>query len=173
MGITLDHVRVRNVRGDGIYIGYNSGSTTPPSGVRIIAPDLSLLGRNGIAPVAGQVSIQGGSVSHAGLFGVNFECNTEAGCESIVGSVSGIDFRSMGEQWTGTIDYAVAAGGLTTATKQSISVVGISADRAFLTIRYTASVVVQNVVSDSAATAKFPGCGSVIFAANHGVTRAI
>jgi hypothetical protein len=170
-GITLDHVSVRNVRGDGIYVGYNLG-TSPATDVRIIAPDLTLLGRNGIAPVAGQVSIQGGRVSHAGMFGVDFECNKDPGCASIIGSVVGTDFRALGEQWSGAIHYAVAAGGLTTTTKQSISVIGISADQAFLTIRNTAHVSVQNVVSDSSATAKFPGCGTVVFSSNHGLVRA-
>ena len=85
--------------------------------------------------------------------------------------MSGTDFRSVGEHWTGAIHYAVAAGGLKTATKRSVSVVGISADGAFLTIRNTNSVTVKDVVSDVAATATFPGCVTVTFTNNLRVTR--
>jgi hypothetical protein len=129
------------------------------------------MGRNGIAPVAGEVTIQGGTISHAALFGVDFECSKDLGCASLIGSVSGTRMSSLGEQWTGKIHYAVAAGGLTTAVKQSISVVGITADGAFLTIRNTTSVRVANVISDTTATATFPGCGTVVFTGNVRVTR--
>lgn len=171
LDITLDHVRVRMTQGDGIYVGYNSGSTTPAQAVRIIAPDLSRLGRNGVAPVAGDVSVEGGTISHVGLFGVNFECNTGLGCASIVGSVSGTSFSAVGEQWTGAIHYAVAAGGLTTAQKQSITVTRITADGAYMTIRYTDSVSVTNNLSATSATAGFPGCGAVTFSGNTRITR--
>lgn len=171
LDITLDHVRVRMTQGDGIYVGYNSGSTTPAQAVQIIAPDLSRLGRNGVAPVAGDVSIEGGTISHVGLFGVNFECNTNLGCASIVGSVSGTSFSAVGEQWTGAIHYAVAAGGLTSAQKQSITVTRVTADGAYMTIRYTDSVSVTNNVSGTSATAGFPGCGAVTFNGNTRITR--
>lgn len=171
LDITLDHVRVRMTQGDGIYVGYNSGSTAPAQAVRIIAPDLSRLGRNGVAPVAGDVSVQGGTISHVGLFGVNFECNTSLGCASMVGSVSGTSISAVGEQWTGAIHYAVAAGGLTSAQKQSITVTGITADGAYLTIRYTDSVSVTDNLSATFATAGFPGCGAVTFSGNTRITR--
>jgi hypothetical protein len=169
--IVLNHPTTRDTRGDGIYTSYQAGKNVPPLGVVINNPDIERASRNGISPVAGQVTIRGGHIAYTGLFGIDFEVNDATGAASIRGVVDGTDIRNYGELLVEASTYAVAAGGYSTATKPSILVQNLTGDKLRMTIRNTASVTVQNNVSDTSTTADFPGCGSVTFTDNVLITR--
>ncbi len=47
----------------------------------------------------------------------------------------------------------------------------LTGDTLRMTIRYTASVTIQNNVSDASTTVDFPGCGTVVFSGNARITR--
>ncbi|MFN8619353.1 MAG: hypothetical protein U0869_01240 [Chloroflexota bacterium] len=129
------------------------------------------LSRNGIAPVAGEVTITGGRIDRVGLHGVDFEVNNDTGASSIRGIVDGTDIRRYGDLPVDTGDYAVAALGFSTATKPSLVIQNLTGDALRITVGWTASVVVRNNVSDSATMAYFTGCGSVTFNGNTRITR--
>jgi hypothetical protein len=168
--IVINNPITRNTRGDGIYVSYQAGKNLPPVGVVINNPDIERASRNGIAPVAGQVTIRGGHIAYTGLHGVDFEVNDATAAASIRGVVDGIDIRRHGDL---DIDssYAVAAGGYSTATKPSMLVQNLTGDNLKMTIRYTASVIVQSNVSDASTSADFPGCGTISFSGNTRITR--
>ncbi len=172
-GITINHPTTRDTRGDGIYTGYRAGRNLPPLGIVIDDPDIERASRNGISPVAGEVKIRGGHIAHTGLFGIDFEANDATGAASIRGVVDGVDIRSHGDL---EIDgqgssYAVAAGGYSAATKPSMVVQNVTGDDLRMTIRNTASVTVQDNVSDTSTIADFPGCGTVVFTGNVRIAR--
>ncbi len=95
-GITLNHPITRDTRGDGIYISYRNGINSPAKDVLITAPSVQRASRSGIAPVAGQVTIRGGSVDQVGLHGINFEVNDSTGANSVVGVVDDVHVRRRG-----------------------------------------------------------------------------
>jgi hypothetical protein len=169
--ITINGPLVRNTRGDGIYVGYQAGKNSPPTGVRIVSPDIERASRNGISPVAGEVTISGGHSAHSGLHGIDFECNDVTGCQSVRGIVSGTDIRTFGELGIESSTYAVAAGGYSTATKPYVRVDRITGDRLRVTLRNSADCRLTNSVSDVATTADFPGCAAVTFSGNSRITR--
>ena len=84
--ITLNHPIVRSTRGDGIYVGYQAGLNRPAMGVVINRPNIERASRNGIAPVAGEVTIRGGHIAYTGLFGIDFEANDDRGAKASVAS---------------------------------------------------------------------------------------
>ena len=47
----------------------------------------------------------------------------------------------------------------------------VTGDDLRMTIRNTASVTVQNNVSDTSTTVDFPGCGTVVFSGNVRITQ--
>ena len=165
--ITINHPVIRDTRGDGIYIGYQAGENSPAVRVVINNVDIGRTSRNGISPVAGQVTIQGGHIAQVGLHGVDFEPNSDAGAGSIVGIVDFVDIRRYGElPGIESSSYAIAAAGYSTATKPSMLIENLTGDVLRMTIRNTASVTVRNNVSDASTTADFPGSGSVTFTGN-------
>jgi hypothetical protein len=171
-GITLNHPITRNTRGDGIYVGYSSGSNQPARSVVINQPDIEFASRNGIAPVAGEVTIRGGHIFRVGLHAIDYEVNNSTGAASIIGVVDGVDIRRFGDlPGTGSAGYAVAAGGYSSATKPSMLVQNLTGDFLRMTIRNTANVIVRNNVSDSSTTADFPGSSSITFTNNIRITR--
>jgi hypothetical protein len=171
-GITLNRPVTRDTRGDGIYTSFQEGQNDPPTNVVLNDVDIERASRNGIAPVAGEVTIQGGRIVQVGLHGVDFEVNDAAAAESIIGVVDGVDIRRHGDLPGIEADsYAVAAGGYSEATKQSIVVENLTGDDLRMTIRNTALVTVRNNVSDRRTTASFPGAGSVDFGGNVGIDR--
>ena len=104
---------------------------------------------------------------------IDFEANDATGAASIRGVVDGVDIRSHGDL---EIDgqgssYAVAAGGYSAATKPSMVVQNVTGDDLRMTIRNTASVTVQDNVSDTSTIADFPGCGTVVFTGNVRIAR--
>jgi hypothetical protein len=171
--IVINHPTTRDTRGDGIYTSYQAGKNSPPVAVVINNPDIERASRNGVSPVAGQVTIRGGHIAHTGLFGIDFEVNDAAGAASIRGVVDRVDIRRHGEfaAAIGTSSYAVAAGGYSTATKPSMLIQNLTGDTLRMTIRYTASVTIQNNVSDTSTTVDLPGCGTVVFSGNVRITR--
>ena len=171
--ITINHPTTRNTRGDGIYTGYRRGRNAPPVGVVINDPDIERASRNGISPVAGQVTIRNGHIAYTGLFGIDFEVNDEVGAASIRGVVDGVDIRHHGDLVIEgqSESYAVAAGGYSDATKPSMLIQNVSGDDLRMTIRNTASVTVRNNVSDTSTSADFPGCGTVTFTGNVGIDQ--
>ncbi len=155
--IVLDHPVTRDTRGDGIYVGYQEGKNSPATGVVINDADIRRASRNGIAPVAGEVTIRGGHIADTGLHGIDFEVNDSTGASSIRGVVDGVDIRSHGDlPGIEPSSYAVAAGGYSSDTKPSVLVENVTGDRLRMTIRNTASVIVRNNVSDETTTADFP-----------------
>ena len=168
--IIINNPITRNTRGDGIYTSYSAGSNLPPVGVVINNPDIERASRNGIAPVAGEVTIRGGHIAYTGLHGVDFEANNDTGAGSIVGVVDGVDIRHPGDLgiYTG---YAVAAVGYSSATKPSMLVQNLTGDKLRMIIYDTASVIVRNNVSDTTTTAEFSGCGTVSFSGNTRISR--
>ncbi len=167
--ITLNHPVVRVTRGDGIYIGYSKGYTKPPLGVVINRPNIERASRNGIAPVAGEVTIRGGHIAYTGLHSIDFEVNDDTGAASIRGIVDGVDIRHHGDlrgAQAYCTCYAVAAAGYSTATKPSIVVENLTGDRLRMTIRHTAHVTVRKNVSRVRTVANFPGSQSVSFTSN-------
>jgi hypothetical protein len=173
-GITLNHPVTRDTRGDGIYVGYSKGYNSPAVRVRINHPNVARAARNGISPVAGQVTIRGGHIAHTGLMSIDFEVNDATGAGSIRGVVDGTDIRSHGDL-PATAAYctcwAVAAEGASSATKPSISVQNLTGDDLRMTIKDTATVIVRDNVSDTSVIARFPGSGSVTFSGNVRITR--
>ncbi len=168
--ITLHHPVTRHTRGDGIYVGTGIDSSTP-TGVVIIDPDIAYAGRNGIAPVAGEVTITGGRITHVGLHGIDFEANDATEARSIIGVVDGIDIRHYGELPIAVRNYAVAASGSKAGMKQSLVVRYITGDSLRMTIRNTRVVSVRNNVSETRATIDFPRSSSVTFSGNTRLTR--
>jgi hypothetical protein len=172
--ITLNRPVTRDTRGDGIYVGYSTGNNSPATGVTINDPDIERASRNGIAPVAGQVTIVGGHVAYTGLHAIDFEVNDATGAASIRGVVDGVDIRHAGDLSAASAYctcYAIAAAGYSTDTKPSIRVENVTGDWLRMTIRNTASVIVRNNESDTATTADFPGSGSITFSGNVRITR--
>lgn len=170
--ITINNPKTRDVRGDGIYVGFVAGQNRPATGVVINNPDLQRSSRNGIAPVAGEVSILGGSIQDSGLHGVDFEPNNDEGAESIIGLVRGVDIRrAEGLDVFGLHGYAVAAAGYSTRTKPSLVIENLTGDQLDIAIYNTASVVVRGNVSDTATTAGFWDSGAVIFEDNVRITK--
>lgn len=170
--ITLNRPVTRNTRGDGIYIGFQSATNQPARGVVINQPNIEFASRNGISPVAGEVTIRGGHIYRVGLHGVDFEPNSDAGAGSIVGIVDAVDIRRHGDlPGTGSSGYAVAAGGYSTATKPSIVVQNLTGDYLRMTIRNTSKAVVRDNVSDANATVDFPGSVSITFSGNVRIAR--
>jgi hypothetical protein len=128
--------------------------------------------RNGIAPVAGEVSILGGHVYNSGLHGIDFEVNNDKGAASVKGVVDGVDIRRVQDlPAVGFDGYAIAAGGYSSATKQSMIVRNVTGDLLNMTIRDTAEVTVTGNVSDVQAIADFPGSDLVTFSDNVRITR--
>ena len=169
--IILNHPTVRNTRGDGIYTSYQAGKNLPPVGVVINNVDIERASRNGIAPVAGQVTIRGGHIAQTGLHAIDFEVNDDTAANSIAGIVDRVDIRRHGELYTGGSSYAVAAGGYSTATKKSMLVTNLTGDLLRMTIRNTAVVSVTSNVSDTSTTASFPGSSSVTFTLNMRISK--
>lgn len=170
--IQINNAVISDTRGDGIYIGYRSGSNQPATDVVIRNPDIQRASRNGIAPVAGQVTIIGGHINRVGLHGIDFEVNDDTGAASIVGVVTGVDIRNQGDLPEIDIGpYAVAAGGYSSATKPSLVIENLTGDRLRMTIRNTANVIVRNNVSDTDTTADFRGSGSITFTGNTRIAR--
>jgi hypothetical protein len=170
--ITINHPRTRDVRGDGIYIGFEPATTTPASGVVINNPDIERSSRNGISPVAGEVTIVGGHIFDSGLHGVDFEPNSAGGAQSIVGIVDGVDIRRFGGLDVGGLTgYAVASASPITTPRSSILVQHVTGDELRMAIWDTAVAVVRDNVSDRSARVEFPGSASVEFANNVRMTR--
>ncbi len=170
--ITINGPTTRDVRGDGIYIGFVAGENTPATGVVINDPDLQRSSRNGIAPVAGEVTVIGGRIHDSGLHGVDFEPNNDEGAGSIVGVVRGVDIRRAGGlDVHGLRGYAIAGAGFSTATKPSLVIEDLTGDELDIALYDTASVVVRRNVSDLETTARFFDCGAVDFANNTRITR--
>ena len=172
--ITLNRPFIRDTRGDGIYVAYQAGKNRPSVRILIRRPNIERASRNGIGPVAGQVTISGGHISHTGLHGVDFEVNDDASARSIQGVIDGVDIRHTGDLPGARAHctcYAIAAGGYSTATKPSIRVQDLTGDVLRMTIRHTAQVIVRDNVSGARATARFPGSGSVIFSGNTRISR--
>lgn len=170
--ITINHPRTRDVRGDGIYIGFEAASTKPAAAVLITDPDIERSSRNGIAPVAGEVSIQGGHIFDSGLHGVDFEPNTDNGAKSIVGIVDGVDIRRFnGLDVGGLTGYAVASASPITAPRSSILIERVTGDELRMAIWDTAVAIVRDNVSDRPARVEFPGSAAVTFTNNVRMTR--
>ena len=172
--ITLNRPVTRNTRGDGIYIGYSRGWNSPPVSVRINHPNVARASRNGISPVAGQVTIRGGRIAHTGLMSIDFEVNDATGAGSIRGVVDGVDIRRHGDlpaarSWCTC--WAVAAEGATSATKPSITVQNLTGDDLRMTIKDTGRATVRHNVSDTRTIARFPGSDSITFSGNSRIAR--
>ncbi len=162
-------------RGDGIYVGFQVGKNQPPTGVVIIGPDVERASRNGISPVAGQVTIRGGHVDYVGLHGLDFEPATMAAGTSIRGVVQGVDVRHHTQLPTGNTGYAVAAGGNVRdvpmqPTKISMLVEDVTGDCLRMTIRDTKTVIVRNNISDVATFASFERSHLISFTGNVRIT---
>jgi hypothetical protein len=169
--ITLHHPTTRDTHGDGIYTSYQRGINRPPVRVLIIDPDIERASRNGIAPVAGDVTVRGGHISHVGLHGVDFEPSLTAGATSIRGVVDGIDIRHHGDLVTGHSTYAVAAGGHVLhvgqqPSKRSILIENVTGDCLRMTIRNTIVATVRNNISDVRTSANFQDSGLIAFNGN-------
>ena len=169
--ITINRPVTRDVHGDGIYVSYQPGKNSPAVRVRIRNPDIKRASRNGIAPVAGQVTVTGGHIDHVGIVGIDFEVNDVTGAHSVVGVVDGVDIRHHGEFPGHSSDYAIAAAGYTRATKQSIKIQNVTGDKLTMTIWDTATVLVRNNHSSIKSRATFPGSDTVSFARNKRIVR--
>lgn len=171
--ITLNRPRTRDMRGDGIYVGFDLGKNRPASGVVINNPDLVRSSRNGIAPVAGEVTVIGGTIKDSGLHGIDFEPNNDEGAMSIVGIVRGVDIRgSEGLDVFGLTGYAVAAAGYSTAPKPSLVIEDLTGDQLDMRIHNAASLVIRRNVSDTQTTAVIVDPGRVDFRDNVRIGRA-
>jgi hypothetical protein len=169
--IRLNHPIVRRVHGDGIYIGYQRGKNSPPTKVRIYRPNIRYASRNGIAPVAGQVTIRGGSIRHVGIIGIDFEVNDDTGARSIDAVVDDVDIRDHGEFPGYSTDYAIAAAGYSRATKRSIEIRNVTGNKLTMTIQDTARVVIRHNVSDRRVRISTPRSSSVTFSGNTRISR--
>jgi hypothetical protein len=169
--IILNHPTTRDTRGDGIYVGYRAGIDLPPVRIVVRDPDVQRASRNGIAPVAGQVTIRGGRIDRVGLHGIDFEPNDRVGAASIRGVVTGVDIRDHGDLPTGHTSFAVAAVSGIPAPRHSLVLKRLTGDDLRMSIRRTTRVVVRRNVSGRLTTADFPGSGSVTFADNVRIRR--
>lgn len=166
--ITIHHPVLRDVRGDGIYTGYQAGKNVPPVGVVINEPDIERASRNGISPVSGQVSIILGHIAYCGLDCIDFEPNDDVGAQSIDGLVSGTRLDHWGNLPLAAAHgpYAIAAGGYSTASKKKLVITGVTGDQLKMTLRDLPNVSVTGCTSDAAATVGFVRCGTVTFTGN-------
>ncbi len=171
-GIVINNPVTRDVRGDGIYVGFVEGKNVPATGVVINNPDLVRSSRNGIAPVAGEVTILGGRIHDSGLHAVDFEPNNDEGAMSIQGIVRGVDIRrAEGLDVFGLHGYAVAAAGYSTATKPSLVIEDLTGDELDMGIYNTGRLIVRGNVSDTQTTADFFDSGDVVFSDNIRIGR--
>ena len=169
--ITLDHPITRQTHGDGIYVGYQPGKNTPPVGIIINDADIKFAARNGIASVAGQVTIYGGQIDRVGLHGIDFEPNDASGAASIRGYVEGVDIRHHGDLATGHRSYAVAAIGRARQPVHSVRLRTVTGDVLSMSFHRTARVSVRDSTSRRLATAAFSGSTSVHFVDNVRIRR--
>ncbi len=173
--IILNRPKTRDTRGDGIYVGYQPGNNEPATGVVIVDPNIRRASRNGIAPVAGQVTVIGGHIARTGLFGIDFEPNDDVGARSIDGLVDGVDIRRVTDLPAtashASGPYAVAAGGYSGATKARIEVRNLTGDRLRMTIRDTTKVLVCGNISRKRTTVDITGGTDVAFFGNVRMTR--
>jgi len=170
--IVINNPITRDTRGDGIYVGFDSGKNAPATGIVINDPNIEYASRNGISPVAGAVSIFGGHINHVGLHGVDFEPNYDEGARSIIGVVDGVDIRHVQDlDVAGLTGFAVAAGGQISAPRPSITVERVTGDTLRMLLPYTAVVIVRDNVSDVEAKVDFDGSVSVTFTNNVRLTR--
>ena len=150
--------------------GSRNTRTDHRGGSRSINADVEYASRHGIAPVAGQVTIQGGRIDHVGLHGVNFEPSIAVEARSIRGVVDGIDIRHHGELPTGRTDFAVAAAGHPIGTgsivKPFVHIVRVTGDSVRITVRDTSRVVICQNVSDMWTTADFAGSDMITYGDN-------
>lgn len=174
-GISIERATISDTHGDGIYIGYQRNKNAPPVGVRIVDPVITRASRNGISPVAGEVTIIGGSIAQTGLFGVDFEPNDDVGARSIRGTVIGTDIRDVVSLESASVHaeapYAIAAAGKSQATKQSVRVEAVTGDHLQMTIRDTEAAIVCDSVSDREATVSFVRTQNVAFFGNERLAR--
>ncbi len=169
--IILNDPFTRRTRGDGIYVGFQIDKNKPPTGVVINRPNVERASRNGISPVAGEVTIRGGHVAEVGLHGIDFEPASMQAGASIRGVVQGVDIRRHSQLDIGPTGYAVAAGGTVRRVprqpiKISMVVEDVTGDCLRMTIRNTAMVIVRDNISDVATGASFPGSRLISFTGN-------
>ncbi len=173
--ILINRPVTRDTRGDGIYVGYDPGKTTPATSVVVTNPDIQRASRNGIAPVAGTVTVIGGRIAQTGLFGIDFEPDDAVGALSIDGAVTSVDIRRAADLPSAgshaSAPYAIAAGGYSSANKRSIRVEGVTGDVLRMTFRDTSKVVVCSNVSDQPTSADFSGSEDIAFGGNIRITR--
>ena len=142
------------------------------TGVVINNPDIERSSRNGIAPVAGEVSIYGGHIYDSGLHAVDFEPNNDEGALSIIGVVDGVDIRTFqGLDVAGLVGYAVGARRVLHKDQAIHDHPEFDGRRAENAIYWTATVIVRNNVSDVQVFADFPEFRQVTFTDNVRITR--
>ena len=104
---------------------------------------------------------------------MDFEVNNDEGAASIMGVVDGVDIRRVQDlPALGFDGYAIAAGGYSSATKQSMMVQERHRRPAEHDHpRHRRSHGDWNNVSDVPAVADFPGCENVTFSDNIRITQ--
>ena len=118
--ITLNRPITRDTRGDGIYVGYQQGKNSPAIAVVINRPNIERAARNGIAPVAGQVTIRGGHIARTGLHARRLRGQRLDRRREHPGVVDGVDIRHHGDLPAASASctcYAVAAEGFSDSHK--------------------------------------------------------
>lgn len=109
-GIRIHHVAIKNMYGDGIYIGFKDGGVTAASGVTLDHVTIYRVGRNGIGIVAGNnIVMRYVKIVDTGLHGIDLEPDyASANIHHVT-----VQYSSIARVGRGNIDssYSFAANG--------------------------------------------------------------
>jgi hypothetical protein len=169
--ITFNRLITRDTRGDGIYLAHYTTFGTPKN-VVLNQPDIQRAARNGVAVVAGELTVNGGKVDRAGLHAVDLEPNDATGASSTKVTLNGLDMRRADDIIAVPgLGYAVGAGwGYTSARKPLLRVMNCTGDTLEMAVSALDTIVVTGNVSGSQATFEHWNSGTTTFSGNTRLT---
>lgn len=171
--IVLNRPIAQDTKGDGIYVGYGWGQDTPATGVVVNDPIMERNARNGIAVVAGETTIAGGSIRYSGLHSIDLEPNTALGASTTRVIVRGTDLRDYDDiAEVPGLGYAVGGGwGHTATRKPLLHVIDCTGDKLEIAVSALNEIVVTGNRSDVPAVFEHWNSGPVTFSGNVNITR--
>jgi hypothetical protein len=173
--IVVNRLRSRDVKGDGVYVGYGWGASQPATGVVINQPDIERSARNGIAVVAGETTINGGRLVRSGLHALDLEPNDSLGASTTRVTIKGTDLR-LADDLPGTggpdgLGYSIGGGwGYTATRKPSLVVEAVTSDELSIAVSALNLIRVVNNRSDTPAIFEWWNSSNVTFSGNTNLT---
>lgn len=167
--VTLNRPKCQNTRGDGIYQGYGWGQQ--PGVLVVNDPVMEHNARNGIANVAGKITINRGSVRWSGLHGIDAEPNTLIGATSTDVLIDGTDIRDYSDIKAVGFGYAIGGGwGFTTARKKRLAVRNVTGAKLEMAVSAFDVLEFTGCKSETPATIEYWNSGVPVVSGNVNVT---